>query len=161
MVAKLITPVVFEDKLRGLESVLPLHLADEVKGSIDLAVLDRRPVDNSGRAVGVFARGCRHGSLITKRPQLELSHIEDATISSVRHNVLTSYEFTHKVKYVLLWYNVGVYYYDSGWFTPGDVKLAYAYKDVFNLYSFSGRTFWFKISFSPSLESSIILKGIY
>jgi hypothetical protein len=61
---KLLTPVQYENTLDELNGVRPLELADEVKLTLDIPILNVNPVSQKRPAIGKLLRCNQRGALL-------------------------------------------------------------------------------------------------
>lgn len=98
--AKLITPVQYEDTLDELNKVRPLVLNDEVKRNIDLPVLDANLVAKKGSALGKLLRCTNEGSLLVKNHN-GFDNVEIKPFDIERRYEQTTFTFAQEVFGVL------------------------------------------------------------
>ncbi len=115
---KLLTPIQYEDKLDELNKVRPLVLADEVKPSLDIPVLDSAPVSDSMPALGKLLRCDRTGSLL-KRQIAGFENVEVLQVYIPIATVFDTYSFAQRVSGVM-WQPTLTVFITSALFTSPD-----------------------------------------
>jgi len=159
--AKLRTPFVYEDKIRGLNDVGVLTLPDEIRQVIESPICDKRPVDNSGIAAGRFLRGTQSG-VSTQPNGIGFDNVEYVLGTILAPTRFVIVEFAQVVSYVLVKYRVldgfAITYWNS---LDGSQLLLNLEPDKFNECLLRGDSMRFGSSGSPNYHIEFDLYGFY
>ena len=107
--AKLITPIVYENKLAGLSDSFPLTLQAESRAVIDLPLADLQPADDKGSAVGKFLQCDNQGVLLRSGRDKDYKNIETFNVALLGMITELTVSFSQKV------YGVNINYYSAPW----------------------------------------------
>lgn len=160
MAIKMITPVRFEDRLSGLQSLSPPILADEVEGSLDIPIFDANPSSMGRPASGKLARCNNQGGLLT-HGEKGFENAFSLTTSLSVIDTTKSVDFHVNIKRLILKADVTI---GSGVISMTDSTYSYPWIDLDDnvWYEFPWSTSVFHIRSYAGITTAIVYyTGIY
>ncbi len=158
---KLITPVLYDGSLDGLNEVRPLDLADEVKVSLDVPILNVNPVNNSKLALGRLLRCTKDGALLTKNHN-SFENVEERRLIITEEAITEVIEWSQKI-FGFLW--VFQSRFDINWLVWSDPtytqRLLYLSLSGTTWVPFKGDTTYFLMNMDEAGEVVGYCYGVY